>query len=234
MRALESEVADAVWVAVEALLPSRADAHPLGCHSPPIPDRVCFMGILIGLVTGCSWVTAERLLGGQVSDTALRARRDEWVAAGVFDALAAEALEAYDRIVGLDLSDAAVDGSQHKAPCGGPGTGPNPTDRDKRGRKWSLLCDRAGIPVRWATDGANRHDRTLFSPTVVAVEDRGPLADAQTLHLDRGYDSATTRRACTDAGTDDVICARRRPHGAATHKTTTPSRPRWPVEHTNP
>jgi len=48
-----------------------------------------------------------------------------------------------------------------QAPCGGPGTGPNPTDRDKRGRKWSLLCDRAGIPVRWATDGANRHDRTL-------------------------------------------------------------------------
>jgi len=72
------------------------------------------------------------------------------------------------------------------------------------------------------------------SPTVAAVEDRGPLADAQTLHLDRGYDSATTRRACTDAGTDDIICARRRPHGAAMHKTTTPSGPRWPVERTNP
>ena len=233
MRALESEVADAVWVAVEALLPSRADAHPLGCHDPRIPDRVCFMGILIRLVTGCSWVTAERLLGGQVSDTTLRARRGEWAAAGVFDALAAEALEAYDRIVGLDLSEAAVDGSQHKAPCGGPGTGRNPTDRGKRGWKWSLLRDRAGIPVGWATDGANRCDQTLFGPTVAAAEDRGLLGDVQTLHLDRGYDSATIRRACTDAGIDDVICARRRPPGTAQTATPVPLGQRWAIERTN-
>jgi hypothetical protein len=29
----------------------------------------------------------------------------------------------------LDLSETAVHGSQHKAPCGGEGTSPNPTDR---------------------------------------------------------------------------------------------------------
>ena len=33
---------------------SRADARPLGRHNPPIPDRVCPTGILIGLATGCS------------------------------------------------------------------------------------------------------------------------------------------------------------------------------------
>ena len=126
MRALESEVVDAVWAAVEALLPSHADTHPLGCHNPRIPDRVCFVGIVTRLVTGCSWVTAERLLGGRVSDTTLRARRDEWIEAGVFDALGTEAIAAYDRIVGLDLTDVAIDGSQHKAPCGGEGTGRNP------------------------------------------------------------------------------------------------------------
>ena len=47
----------------------------------------------------------------------MRARRDEWADAGVFDALADEALRAYDRIVGLDLTETAVDGSIHKA-CG--------------------------------------------------------------------------------------------------------------------
>ena len=41
----------------------------------------------------------------------------------MFDGLVTEAIEAYDRIVGLDLSETAVDGSQHKAPCGGQGTG---------------------------------------------------------------------------------------------------------------
>ncbi|MCY3786688.1 MAG: IS5 family transposase, partial [bacterium] len=233
MRALDSEVVDAVWAAVEPRVPVPVDDHPTGGHRPRIADRVCFQGLLIRLVTGCSWVTAERLLGQQVSDTTLRARRDEWVAAGVFDELAAEAVEAYDRIVGLDLTEVAVDGSQHKAPCGGPGTGRNPTDRGKSGWKWSLFCDRDGIPVGWAADGANRCDQMLFAPTLDAAAGRGLLADVETLHLDRGYDSAPVQRACTAAGIDDVLCARRRPPGAAGGKTTAPLGMRWPVERTN-
>jgi len=43
MRALEPEVVDAVWAAVEALLPKRDDDHPLGCHRPRVPDRLCFL-----------------------------------------------------------------------------------------------------------------------------------------------------------------------------------------------
>ena len=37
MRALEPEVANAVWEAVEALIPSREDNHPMGGHRPRIP-----------------------------------------------------------------------------------------------------------------------------------------------------------------------------------------------------
>ena len=134
-RALGSEVVDAVWAAVEPLLACRDDGHPRGCHNPRIPDRVCFEGVVIRLVTECSRVTAERLIGGRVSDTTLRARRDEWVEAGVFDSLAAEALAAYDRVVGLDLSEAAVDPSIHKAPCGGDGAGKSPlTGANRAGR----------------------------------------------------------------------------------------------------
>jgi transposase len=133
MRAFDSEVVDAVWAAVEALIPVPAvDEHPLGCHRPRVPDRVCFQGILIRLVTGCAWVDVERLLGNQVSDTTLRDRRDEWIAAGVFEHLADEAVAGYDRVIGLDFSECSVDGSQHKAPAGGEGTGPSPVDRGKR------------------------------------------------------------------------------------------------------
>ncbi len=92
MRALDPEVANAVWKAAKGLLPAREDNHPLGCHNPRKPDRVCFQGILIRLVTGCSWETAEQLLNKEVSDTTLRARRDEWMKAGVFENLEAEAL----------------------------------------------------------------------------------------------------------------------------------------------
>jgi hypothetical protein len=40
----------------------------------------------------------------------------------VFEALATEALGAYDRVIGLYLSDRSVDGSQHKASVGGEGS----------------------------------------------------------------------------------------------------------------
>ena len=125
MRALEPEVVDAVYAAIEPLLPE-PPTHPLGCHRPRVPDRLCFWGILLRLVTGASWVDIEAILEYSVSDTTLRARRDEWIEAGVFDRLRAEALAAFDRIIGLDLSEVAVDGSLHKAPYGGESTGPTP------------------------------------------------------------------------------------------------------------
>jgi transposase len=129
MRALDPEVVDALWIAVEPLIPEQASAHPLGCHRPRIPDRVCLAGIVVRLATGCSWEDAERLLGGTVSDTTLRGRRDEWITAGVFDRLVEEALEAYDRIIGLDLSECSID-----AGVRGPGTGQGPPLGDPAGR----------------------------------------------------------------------------------------------------
>ncbi len=164
MCALDPEVADAVWAAVEPLISTQPDCHPLGCHRPRVPDRVCFDAMLVRLATRCSCEDAERLAPGVVSDTTLRARRDEWLAAGVFNQLVEEALAAYDRICELDLSEVAIDGSQHKAPCGGERTGPNPTDRGRSGWKWSIAGDREGIPIGWATSGASRHDVISFQP----------------------------------------------------------------------
>ena len=158
MRALEPEVVNVIWETIEPLLPDVVDTHPLGCHRPRVSDRLCFWGILIRLTTGSSWVDIEAILGRQVSDTTLRARRDEWIAADVFCRLEAEALAAFDRIIGLDLSEVAVDGSLHKAPYGGEGTGPNPCDRGKCGWKWSLGVERHKIPLGWAIEGANRND----------------------------------------------------------------------------
>lgn len=234
MRAFDPEVGDAVWHALEPLVPVPVDDHPLGCHRPRIPDRVCFQGILIRLVTGCAWVDVETLLGGQVSDTTLRARRDGWIAAGVFDALIAEALAAYDRIIELDLTEVSLDGSQHTAPCGGEGTGPNPTDRGRSGWKWSIVAGADGIPFGWALDGANRHDMRLLEPTLAAAAQRGLLTDIETLHLDRGYDNGVTRTLCDRLGLDDLVCARKRSRGVTKlKKKLVPLGMRWPIERTN-
>ncbi len=204
MRALDVEVFDAVWSAVEPLLPERTDDHPLGCHRQRISDRICFWAMLIRLVTGCSWVDVERLIEGKVSDTTLRARRDEWIRAEVFDKIAAEALAAYDRVIDLDLTEVSIDGSLHKAPCGGEGTGKSPVYRGKLGWKWSIATEKNGIPIAWVTDGANRNDCVLLQATLKAVQTRGLADDIETLHLDRGYDNSVVRRAVAEAGIADL------------------------------
>ena len=233
MRALDPEVVDTVWAAIEGLLPTHAETHPLGCHRPRIPDRDCFEVMLVHLVTGASWEDCERLCGHKVSDTTARARRDEWEAAGVFEAIANEAIGAYDKIIGLDLSEVAVDGSLHKSPAGGEGTGKNPTDRAKLGWKWSVLTEANGIPIGWAIDGANRHDSVLLVPTLDAASERGLLGDVETIWLDRGYDSEVTRQRLVALGINDAVIAKKRRPGAASTSLKLPMGLRWPVERTN-
>lgn len=232
MRALDDRVVDAIWHTIEPLIPVPVDDHPLGCHRRRIPDRTCFEAILFRLVTGCSWNVAGRL--GKGSETTLRTRRDQWIAAGVFDSLADHAIAAYDRIIGLDFAETAIDGSVHKAPCGGEGTGPSPVDRGKRGWKWSIATDTAGIPIAWVTDQANRNDTSLLAPTLDQLAQRGLETEIDTLHLDRGYSYPVIHRLCHDRGHHDTVIAYRRPAG-------TPRRAkqplnlglRWAVERTN-
>lgn len=233
MRAFDPEVVDTVWAAVKPVLPARAETHPLGCHRKRIPDRDCFEVMLVRLVTGCSWVDAERLCGCKVSDTTVRARRDEWLRAGVFDAIAIEAIGAYDKIIGLDLTEVAMDGSLHKSPAGGEGTGKNPTDRAKLGWKWSVITDKAGIPIAWTGAGANRHDCVLVTPTLAGVVAGGLVHDVGTIWLDRGYDNGVVRRQLAEAGITDAVIARCRKAGQATTALKVPMGLRWPVERTN-
>lgn len=191
MRALEPEVHDAVFEAIKGLLP-QAPPHPLGCHRPRIPDRVCFDGLLIRIVTGAAWETIEFLMSHQVSDTTLRARRDEWIAAGVFDRLVEEARHAYDHIIGLDTSHVAIDGSDHAAPCGGQATGAGPKQHGRKGWKWCSGVDAEGIPLGWTTAGANRQDYALLEDTLDDIitnlaTPHAPTPQLGTLHLDRGF-----------------------------------------------
>ena len=233
MRALSKTVVDVIWAVVEPLLPE-PPLHPLGCHRRRICDRLCLRGIIIRLVTGCSWESVEHLLDGAVSDTTLRSRRDEWEAAGVFDKIAAEAIAAWDRVMGLRLADVCVDGSVHKAPCGGEGTGKSPVDRRKLGWKWSLATDAAGTPIAWAAAGANRNDIMLFEPTMAQIERRQLHHDIDTVHLDRGYIGARVDRAARKAGITDVVRPLKRPPAHAGAKpATAPLGLRWNVERTN-
>jgi transposase len=230
MLALEPRVVDAVWAAIEPLLPERpADRHPLGCHRPRIPDRQCFEAILFRLVTGCSWDVAGRL--GKGGETTLRTRWNAWIDAGVSEALVEEALEAYDRVIGLDLDDVALDGSAHKAPCGGEGTGPNPFDRFKTGWKWSLAVEGDGIPIGWVVAPAHRNDAALLDDTLATIARRGLTDEIGSVHLDRGYDNPAIDRLAVEWDLDFQIARRNRPGQG--RRPLMPLGLRWSVERTN-
>jgi transposase len=157
--ALPPYLIEPIWQQFAALLPEREVDHPLGCHRPRIPNRVIFEKLVQVLVFGCAY---RRIADEGCSATTLRDRRDEWIELGVIDALREAVLEAYDRLIGLELSEVAVDGCITKAPCGGEKAGRSPVDRGKRGIKRSTAVDGEGIPIGGVTDSANRHDSPLL------------------------------------------------------------------------
>ena len=124
-----------VWVEFSAHLPQRpkyAPTHPLGCHRARVPDRTVFEHVLQALVHGSGY---ERIATPGCSDRTIRRRLHEWAAAGLSERLHTLALRAYDRMIGLDLEDLAVDGCLTKAPGGGAVAGRSPVDRGKQGLK---------------------------------------------------------------------------------------------------
>ena len=223
MPAIPSCIIDPIWDQFADLLPEKKVEHPLGCHNPRIPDRVVFDKLVQVLVFGCAY---ERIADESCSATTLRRRRDEWIASGVMGRLQQIVLDAYDWMIGLDLSDVAVDCCITKAPCGGEKAGKSPVDRGKGGIKRSMVVDAKGIPLGAIAAPANRHDSPLLEETLDTMEIVGELPERMSVHLDRGYDSKATREKLGLRGLLAEISQKGKPAPLAATK-------RWVVERTN-
>src|SRR3954469_20462745 len=85
---------------------------------------------------------------------------------------------------------------------GGDVTGPNPTDRAKRGTKYHLLVDAGRLPLNVAVSGANRNDSMLVEPILDSMPAirhgrRGhPRRRPIKLHADAGYDVPRSAATC--------------------------------------
>jgi len=221
--ALPSSVLEPLWVQIAALLPTRPDTHPLGCHRPRIPDRIVFDKLIQVLVFGCGY---RRIADHTCSATTLRRRRDEWIALGVAERVRLAVLAAYDRLLGLELAHLAVDGCITKAPCGGEVAGRSPVDRGKQGLKRSVVTEAGGIPLGAVPAAANRRDDGLLAATLDTVTVLGVLPAQPVVHLDAGYDYQTCRAVLAERDLLGQIAIRgvRAPVQAGR---------RWPVERTH-
>lgn len=223
MPALPSCLTEPIWEQIQSLLPDRLDDHPLGCHRPRVPDRVVFDLLINALVFGAGY---RRIADARCSATTLRRRRDEWIKAGVMARLEHLARDGYDRLIGLELDDVAVDGCLTKAPCGGEIAGRNPTDRGKLGIKRSTLTDAGGLPLGVVSAPASRHDSPLLAPSLDTLKHLGPLPEKTCVHLDAGYDSHLTRQLLSERGLHGRIASK----GVSAPVQATK---RWPVERTH-
>lgn len=228
MPVLPSSLLEPLWVQFAALCPEQPEfdpAHPLGCHRRRIPDRVVFEHVIAALVHGSGY---ERVASQRCSDRTIRRRLRLWAEAGLGEHLHELALDAYDRMIGLDLADVSADGAITKAPCGGDRAGRSPVDRGKGGMKRSTGVDGAGIPLGITGTSANRHDSPLLRDTFAAcsAQLRHCWPERVTAHLDRAYDNRPSRDLLDELGFDAEIARKGIPAPVQVGR-------RWVVERTN-
>jgi len=186
---------DPLWGLVEPLLPI-PPRRPRGGR-PRLSDRACVTGIVFVLRSGIPWQMLPQELGCGSGMTCWRRLRD-WQQAGVWDLIHFALLDWLARNDQIDWSRAVVDSCSIRAVYGGDRTGPNPTDRAKRGSKRHLICDGQGVPLAVRMTGANRNDSQEALALVDAIPplhgQRGrPRQRPDCVLGDRGYDAAAIR-----------------------------------------
>lgn len=227
------EITDQLWERMLPLLPKYDAAKPRGGR-PRLNPRAVANAIFLVLRTGIQWLAIRKKSAG-VSGRSAHRYFQEWVSHGVFQRLWQAGLHEYDQLKGIQWSWQPADGATCKAPLGGTATGPNPTDRAKRGTKRSLQTDAAGVPIGIALDGANRNDHKMFAETVASTPVARPSTKRVRQHvpLDKGYDYPDVHRLLKRRGFESHISPRAK---TKFHRTRQPGRRkarRWVVERTH-
>lgn len=199
-------VTDKLWARLEPLIPKprRRNRHVQFAGRKPAEARRVVNGILFVLRTGVPW-RALPATSDFPSGHTCRRRLLRWHRAGIWQRLFETLLNELQRSHQLDWYRALVDSASLRAPRGGAKTGPNPTDRRKRGSKHHLLTDAQGIPLAVILTKANRHDVTQLLPLLDKVPKvkgkRGaPRHRPERVQGDRAYDSEPLRRALKKRG----------------------------------
>jgi transposase len=108
--------------------------------------------------------------------------------------------------------DVVVDSCSVRAKRGGELTGPNPTDRGKRGTKYHIVVSTAGLPLGAVASAANVNDTKMF-PELLRLALVAGVALSRVL-ADAGYDSADNRWLCLREGIQPVIRHKGTKHGS--------------------
>ncbi len=157
---------------------------------------------------------------GQASGSTLRRALEHWARTGLL-------ARVHALLVAMLRGDPTLilDSCSVRAKRGGDLTGPNPTDRGKKGTKYHLAVTGDGIPVACTATAANVNDTVLFERLFLAAF--AVVARIRTVFADKGYDAESNRTLCRRFGAEPCIHKRRQPSGSGL------GQHRWPVERSN-
>jgi len=126
--------------------------------------------------------------------------------------------------------DLILDSCSVRAKRGGDLTGPNPTDRGKRGTKYHVATDGDGVPVACIATAANVNDTLAFERLFLAAF--AVMARIRTVFADKGYNAEHNRDLCRAFRAEPRIHKRGQPRGSGLGQRRWPVE-RWPVERSN-
>jgi transposase len=214
---MDHRTLDLIATVMDACRDERASGRGRG-HPPAETVRV-LATLRQFLREGTPW-RSLRATSGKASGSTLRRRLQDWAAESLLQ-------QAHAVLVAMLRGDPdlILDSCSARAKRGGDLTGPNPTDRAKRGTKYHVAVNGAGVPVACAATAANVNDTVLFERLFLGAF--AVMARIRTVFADKGYDAEANRELCRAFGAEPCLHKRGRPHGSGLGKR------RWPVERSN-
>ena len=157
---------------------------------------------------------------GEVSGSTLRRALERWARTGLL-------ARVHALLVAMLRGDPTLilDSCSVRAKRAGDLTGPNPTDRGKRGTKYHVAVTGDGVPVACLATAANVNDTLAFERLFLAAF--AVIARIETVFADKGYDAERHRELCRAFGAEPRIHKRGQFHGSGLGQR------RWPVERSN-
>jgi transposase len=211
-RALDFRILNLIARVIDGCTPSSGR----GRGHPPAETIRVLATLRQFLREGLPW-RSLRATADRASGSTLRRHLEHWASLGVLP-------QVHAVLVAMLRGDPTliIDSCSVRAKRGGDGTGPNPTDRGKRGTKYHVAVSGDGVPVACTATAANVNDTILFERLFLAAF--GVLARLRTVFADKGYDAERHRDLCRAFGAEPRLHKRGQPSGSGLGQR------RWPVE----
>jgi len=166
-----------------------------------------FISILYKVKSGCQWRLLPVELFVNCSQITVYNYFVSWVNNGFFKDLWINTIKVYRKIHKIRFYRQSIDSTKIKCIKGGDNTGPNPTDRRRKGSSVHTLIDQKGIPLSAIITGANSSDSSQVENLInnMVIKNNVHKKRSSILLADAGYDTNDVRSFLRRNNYDAII-----------------------------